>query len=343
MDPIDAKDELFDRILSIEPEQFEQLSKILVEEIEKPREIELTPFGSDGGIDIRGAYGQYFFNGKFGVQVKQYESSTIGRPALQKFIGALTQHNYQFGSYITTSSFSNNAIEIAEPHNIVLVDGDSLIDTMLMNDLGTRYNGFDYSIDSDFWEIFKRTEEDDIIPSDEIPQADSLEHLEVVLLGLDDGYEFKPSIREYMNIHSDRDDWNARQADYYAMAGYVLGFIHKDQIGEYNGKEMRKWGLTREGQEYVELIREGNIKQKKVYLQNQIRDAEIVARIISIVKEKGKIDQSELAEIIEENSQLGDTTSKRRSLTVKRWLQELPEIRVSENTYEYISVNLNDY
>ena len=65
------------------------------------------------------------------VQCKRYSpEKTVGTPDLQKFIGMLiVEHKADFGIFVTTSSFSQKAIEKAKEWKAVLqlVDGNLLV------------------------------------------------------------------------------------------------------------------------------------------------------------------------------------------------------------------------
>lgn len=346
MDSTAVRSALHDRMIECTGEQFEQLSKIVVEQVEQPPDIELTPFGGDGGIDIRGTYGDSFFNARFGVQVKRYESN-VNSPDMRDFVGALSQHGYEFGSFITTADFSAGAVEAAADQEIVLVDGDRLVDIMIVNEVGVHFDDSGYHLDESFWRIFDETDADERVGTDEVPQADSFDVIHTTLEAIDDGKRFNPEIRAYLEANTDRDEWTRRQADYYPSAAYILGFVHKDRKGEYDGREMRRWGLTREGQEYIELVRSGNRTTAEEYLHEQIREAEIIDRILGVMSERGGITHGNLAEIIERESQLNDTTSERRRGTVGNWLAELPEVAKRRDgqsyRYEYLHANLDDY
>jgi restriction system protein len=67
------------------------------------------------------------------VQAKRWEDTTVGRPAIQQFAGALQGHRARKGVFITTSSFSREAIEYAKglQTTIVLIDGTQLADYMI--------------------------------------------------------------------------------------------------------------------------------------------------------------------------------------------------------------------
>lgn len=74
---------------------------------------------------------------KIYIQAKKWEN-TIGRPEIQKFVGALHGKRAKKGIFITTSNFSREAIEYANNLEvvIVLIDGIKLTTLMIENDLG---------------------------------------------------------------------------------------------------------------------------------------------------------------------------------------------------------------
>lgn len=349
MQVLAARDEVFERVMSIDEEQFEHLCKILVEEVEQPSHLELTPFHGDGGIDVRGYYGNELLRPQFGVQAKQFDSS-IGSPAMRNFVGALQQHHYQCGVFIATSGYSSGAVDLAEQQEnrpIQLVDRDRLLDVMFDYEIGVVAEGADsYEIDPTFWAIFDRTTSDAPVQTDEVPQADSLDVLRYSLMAIDQGYRYKPEITDYMERKT-RDDWTPRQGDYYPNAGYALGYVHKDTIGEYRGRQMRQWGLTREGQEYVELIEQGLEDEAHEHLVERIRNMAISQRILAALEDEGSFSHSRLKELVFEESELNETTADRRSSTLGSWLAELPEVHRKHEgqsyKYEYVAKNLDDY
>lgn len=344
-----VREEAFDRVMSIDDEQFEQFCKILVEEVEQPPHIELTPFSGDGGIDVRGHFGYELLQPQFGVQAKQFENS-IGSPAMRNFVGALQQHHYQCGVFITTSEYSSGAKELAEQQEtrpIQLVDRNRLLDVMFEYEVGVVDEGADsYDIDPKFWSIFDRTTNEDLVSTEEVPQADSLDVLRYALMAIDQGYRYKPEIKDFMERKT-RDDWTPRQGDYYPSAGYALGYVHKDTIGEFRGRQMRQWGLTREGQEYIELIEQGKEYEAHEHLVERIREMEISQRILTVLKNEGAFTHSRLKELVHEESELNETTADRRASTLGSWFTELPEVRRKTEgqsyKYGYIKKNINDY
>lgn len=343
-----AKDELLDHALGIEPEEFEQLSKILVEQTEQTSDIELTPFHGDGGIDIRGSIGREFYRARFGVQVKQY-TQNVGSPSMRNFVGALSSHDYQFGSFITSSEFNSGAINVAEgevSQPITLIDGSRLTDIMLEQELGIINTGDEFKIDQEFWNLFGTSTGEDLVKSDAVPQADSFETMRIVMQGINQGYRYKHEILEYMKCVTG-DDWTPRQADYYPQAAWALGYVHKDPQGEYNGRQMRQWGLTRDGEEYLRLIGSEDDESAKNSLLNHIQEADIIQNVLQHLRENSPISHDELGQIIEKESELNDTTANRRRGTIGKWINMLPEVRQSWDghtyKYEYLEKNLADY
>lgn len=90
------------------------------------------------------------------IQAKRWQPGNIvGRPEIQKFVGALAGQGAKKGIFITTSSFTKEANEYA-PRNetkIVLIDGVQLAQLMIDYNLGvTTVNTYELKrIDSDYF------------------------------------------------------------------------------------------------------------------------------------------------------------------------------------------------
>lgn len=71
------------------------------------------------------------------IQAKKW-TGTVGRPEIQKFVGALQGQNATKGVFIATSTFSPDAIEYAAKvtPRIILIDGSELAQLMIENDVG---------------------------------------------------------------------------------------------------------------------------------------------------------------------------------------------------------------
>jgi len=91
---------------------------------------------------------------KIYIQAKKWEN-TVGRPEIQKFVGALHGKRAKKGIFITTSNFTKEAIEYANNLDVVvvLIDGHKLTNLMIENDLGVAVkNTYKIrKIDSDYF------------------------------------------------------------------------------------------------------------------------------------------------------------------------------------------------
>lgn len=89
------------------------------------------------------------------VQAKRWEG-TVGRPEIQKFAGALQGQRASKGVFITTSSYSREAIDFANLINtkIILIEGKQLAGMMIDHNVGVSTVGM-YElkkIDTDYFE-----------------------------------------------------------------------------------------------------------------------------------------------------------------------------------------------
>jgi len=71
------------------------------------------------------------------IQAKKWEGN-IGRPELQKFVGALQGKRARKGVFLTTSSFTREAVEYVQylDTKVILVDGEQLAEHMIDFDVG---------------------------------------------------------------------------------------------------------------------------------------------------------------------------------------------------------------
>jgi restriction system protein len=73
------------------------------------------------------------------IQAKRWQiGNTVGRPEIHKFVGALAGQGAKKGIFITTSSFSREAIEYSPKNEtkIVLIDGEKLSQLMIDYSIG---------------------------------------------------------------------------------------------------------------------------------------------------------------------------------------------------------------
>ncbi|WP_298630230.1 restriction endonuclease [uncultured Porphyromonas sp.] len=90
------------------------------------------------------------------IQAKRWSRcNVVGRPELQKFVGALAGQGAKKGIFITTSSFTKEAKEYAPKNDtkIVLIDGEELADYMIDYNLGcTTHQTYEVKkIDNDYF------------------------------------------------------------------------------------------------------------------------------------------------------------------------------------------------
>ena len=89
------------------------------------------------------------------LQAKRWENGTVGSREIRDFVGALTGRRARKGVFITTSTFTKDALEFAARVNeIVLIDGEQMAELMFEHGLGvTTERVFELKrIDSDFFD-----------------------------------------------------------------------------------------------------------------------------------------------------------------------------------------------
>lgn len=136
--------DILERVRSISPGAFEQLVVDVLLAMgyggAEERGI-VTQASRDGGID--GVIDQDALGlSKIYVQAKRYgEKNTVGRPAIQEFVGAVHAEGTQ-GVFITSSSFTTDAREFAKKlsgsTSVVLVDGEQLARLMVKYGIGVQ-------------------------------------------------------------------------------------------------------------------------------------------------------------------------------------------------------------
>lgn len=151
-------DEVLNAVLSMSPTFFERLVVQLMEAMGYGGYAGagfVTKASGDGGIDGVINEDQLGFNVIY-IQAKRWAPDTvIGKPEIQKFVGALMgPPRIEKGLYITTAKFSKGAEEYARAQHVILVDGEMLSELMIKFDLGvTTQNTYQIKrIDTDFFE-----------------------------------------------------------------------------------------------------------------------------------------------------------------------------------------------
>ena len=155
----DLSADLLQRVLDMSPTFFEKLVIDLLLNMgyggRNKEMAKVTPTSHDNGVDgiiPEDALGL----DKIYIQAKRYKDSPVGKPEIQQFVGALEEQKATKGVFITTSKFTNGAIETANKASkkIVLIDGKSLADYMIEYNVGVSEKKV-YEVkklDSDYFE-----------------------------------------------------------------------------------------------------------------------------------------------------------------------------------------------
>ena len=136
-------DDLLDEIMKISPYSFEKLVVNLLFKMGygKPKDNPdaVTAKSGDEGIDGIVSADKFGFDSIY-IQAKQWKTdSTVSRPEIQKFLGALAGQGATKGIFITTAQFSKEAKAFADKQlhsKIILVDGQELAELMIEYNLG---------------------------------------------------------------------------------------------------------------------------------------------------------------------------------------------------------------
>lgn len=135
--------QLMDEVMKLTPVEFERLVVKLLLKMGYGSGIDdagmVTQQSNDGGIDGIIKEDQLGFSHIY-IQAKQWGTDqTVGKPEIQKFVGALQGQQAQKGLFITTAKFSSGALQYATNllgAKVVLVDGSSLTKLMIKHNVG---------------------------------------------------------------------------------------------------------------------------------------------------------------------------------------------------------------
>jgi restriction system protein len=90
------------------------------------------------------------------IQAKRWDNASVGRPEIQKFVGALHGQRARKGIFLTTSTFTKDADEYAKglDFKVILIDGLQLAELMFDYEVGisTESTYVVKRIDNDFFE-----------------------------------------------------------------------------------------------------------------------------------------------------------------------------------------------
>lgn len=127
------KAQLKQLLFSMPPQKFEIFCRALVKkmgvDIDESKGVSAS---RDGGLDGYGYItSDEFRTTRVAIQAKRWNDNTkIGTPEIDKFAGAMSYSNAEFGIFITTADFTRDGIERARSGQrpITLINGDKIID-----------------------------------------------------------------------------------------------------------------------------------------------------------------------------------------------------------------------
>ncbi|MBD3886258.1 restriction endonuclease [Phormidium tenue FACHB-886] len=158
----ELRDELLDKVKQISPERFEELVLKLLHAMGyggSLKDVGGVPRGPDGGIDGTIKEDKLGLDVIY-IQAKRWENS-VGREKVQAFQGALAGVGARKGVFLTTSTFTQQAIVYASQlrdSKIILINGQKLAQLMIEHDVGVSIKDIfhikrideDFFTDSDF-------------------------------------------------------------------------------------------------------------------------------------------------------------------------------------------------
>lgn len=147
--------ELLEALASVSPSFFETIVLDLLHRMgygANRADLQRVGGSGDGGIDGIISLDRLGLE-KVYVQAKRWQAS-VGRPELQAFYGALAGQKAKKGVFITTSSYTVQALDFARSvEGIVLVDGARLAELMIEHEVGVTSRTVKIpKIDSDYFD-----------------------------------------------------------------------------------------------------------------------------------------------------------------------------------------------
>lgn len=154
----DLASEIIERLLKSSPEFFENVVVELLVAMgyggSRQDAGERIGKSGDGGIDGIIKEDKLGLDAIY-IQAKRWQGN-VGRPEIQKFVGALQGQRARKGVFMTTSGFSADAIDYVSRIDVkvVLLDGDQIANLMIDHDVGVSpFSTFVIKkVDSDYFE-----------------------------------------------------------------------------------------------------------------------------------------------------------------------------------------------
>lgn len=130
---------ILSNIRRLDPSTFEEFAKRLLEAYGF-LDVKVTQYSKDGGIDGYGKLNVGLAHLNVAFQCKRYRGSSVSRPEIDKFRGAI-QGQFEQGIFFTSSTFARGAEAAsfrpgAVP--IILIDGKAIVDLMIEKQFGVQ-------------------------------------------------------------------------------------------------------------------------------------------------------------------------------------------------------------
>lgn len=137
---VDWRSNLLNALMNLSSAKFELFCRALVKKMNVDIDETIgTKLTGDGGLD---GYGYIttddFRTARVAIQAKRWSlSNSVSSPEIDKFRGAMDKFRAEYGIFITTSTFTRDAVKAARAGTrvITLIDGDRLLDLIAKYEL----------------------------------------------------------------------------------------------------------------------------------------------------------------------------------------------------------------
>lgn len=159
-----------------------------------------------------------------------------------------------------------------------------------------------------------------VIETSEFPQADLVWEVAAVPDAIAQGLTTPGAIASYLGNKV------RRQGQYYAQAAQTLGLIARNSA---SGELV----LTPYGRAFISYDRVSKLRS----LRRLVTEREPIRSLVIALRDAGQLSRNELAQRIQELTDLADSTAKRRAQTIELWLCTLGLATKNQNRLSYTS------
>ena len=129
---------MLDHVRSMSDRAFEHLVGTVLKAALRAESVKITQRSRDGGVD-----GMLYFDAlgmRLAVfEAKRYaEGNVVGRPLIDAFATAARRHRASHSLFVTSSRFSQDAVEAAREEGIRLIEGTAFVELMAQHGIGLR-------------------------------------------------------------------------------------------------------------------------------------------------------------------------------------------------------------